>query len=138
MIVPSARRSTLMLRLRKSIGLNGACTKLSTGGSSLFSVAPHVGCAPCGLQGTDEESLAAARGGRRLHGDDRQPAIWLDAVRAADPRQAWLAARRHPGGVLDLRHHRGLAGAARGLVRRPLRPAPCRGGGWSAGRRRVG
>ena len=62
-----------------------------------------------------------------LHGDDRQPAIWLDIVRAADQPRQWLGPPRHPGGVYRIRPVRDLAVAAGRLRDRPDRaPLHCR------------
>ena len=67
--------------------------------------------------------LDAACDGHRLHGDDRQPAIWLDAVRRSDRCEISLGPRGDPARLHALRGDRDLAGAGRGLVRRQIRPA---------------
>src|SRR5690606_1995856 len=46
-----------------------------------------------------------------LHGERRQPAIRLDAVRVADPRSVGMEQGRNLGGLLDLHSARNLAGA---------------------------
>src|SRR3954453_16138887 len=47
-------------------------------------------------RGAAGEPLGAAHLRRRLHDDDRQPPVQLDAVRAADEQGARLGDRRHP------------------------------------------
>ena len=58
---------------------------------------------------------------RHLHDHDREPAIWLDAVRPPDQRSAWLVDRFDPGRIQHFRRTRDLADADRGLDRRPPR-----------------
>src|ERR1041385_647628 len=43
--------------------------------------------------------LASASSWCRLHGDDRQPAIWLDLFRQSDEGRKQLGPGRNPGGV---------------------------------------
>ena len=68
-------------------------------------------------------ALGAAHAWCRVHDCDRQSAIWLDAVRAADRPGASLGAPGHPGGVHHIRHLRDLVAAAGGDRRRPDRAA---------------
>src|SRR4051794_4068749 len=75
-------------------------------------------------------SLAAIGVRHRLHGDDRQSAIWLDAIRIADRREISLGARRHSGRLQHFRPDRDLAGAGRGLVRGPVRSEDRRADWW--------
>ena len=78
-------------------------------------------------------SLAPADHRHRVHGDDRQPAIWLDPVRPSDERGAWLVDRRHPDRLQPVCRARNLADPDRGLDRRPHRPekrAAADGGLW--------
>src|ERR1700741_2200576 len=56
----------------------------------------HIGD---GRRSTGFTPLAPAAGRHRLYGDDRQPAIRLDAVRQPHEQGAWLGNRRYPGGV---------------------------------------
>ena len=60
--------------------------------------------------------------GHRLHGDDRQPAIWLDPVRRSDRRQISLGPGGDPARLHAVRGDRDLAGPDRSLVRRQIRP----------------
>ena len=76
----------------------------------------HAGCAHF-----QQLPLAAARDGHRLHGDDREPAIRLDAVRRSDRREKPLGPRRDPARLHDLRGDGNLAGPDRSLVRRQIR-----------------
>src|ERR1700760_239510 len=62
--------------------------------------------------------LVATCDGHRLHGDDREPAIWLDAVRRSDRCKIPLGTRGDPARLHALRGDRDLARAGRGLVRR--------------------
>ena len=64
------------------------------------------------------QPVAATDHRHRLHGDDRQSAIWLDAVRPSDERGAWVVGRRHPDRVQPVCRARNLADADRGLDRR--------------------
>ena len=70
--------------------------------------------------GDAEDPLAAADDGRRLHGDDREPAIRLDTVRRSDRGEISLGPRRDPGRVHAVRFDRNLAGADRSVVRRQI------------------
>ena len=65
--------------------------------------------------------LGAAGLRHHLHGDDRQPAIRLDAVRQSDRPEISLGPRRDPGRLHDLRADRDLAGADRRLPDRQVR-----------------
>ena len=67
-------------------------------------------------------SLGAVDLRHHLHGDDRQPAVRLDAVRQSDRSEVPLGSRRDPGRLHHLRAHRDLAGADRGLPDRQVRP----------------
>ena len=62
--------------------------------------------------------MVAAVARCRLHVDDRQPAVRLDALRQPDPRQARLECPGDPVRLLGLRRHRDVAGSLRGLSRR--------------------
>ena len=73
-------------------------------------------------------ALEPTRPRRRLHGDDCQPAIWLDVVRIADGSGQSLGARRHPGGVHRVRAVRDVAASDRGLCHRPRRAEADRSG----------
>src|SRR6266576_1127205 len=48
-------------------------------------------------------SLDAVVHGHRLHGDDREPAVWLDAVCQSDRREIRLDQGGDPGRLHDLR-----------------------------------
>ena len=77
----------------------------------------------CGHGGFVSRALGPTRFRHRLHGDDRQPAIWLDAFRQSDRSEISLGHRRDTVGVQRLHCYGNLAGADRGLVCRPVRPA---------------
>ncbi len=57
-----------------------------------------------------------------LHGDDRQSAIRLDAVRQSDRSEISLGPRGDPSRLHHFRSHRNLAGALRRLSDRQVRP----------------
>src|SRR5580704_750576 len=62
--------------------------------------------------------LDDARDGHRLHGDGREPAIWLDAVRRSDRCEISLGPRGDSARLHAVRGDRDLARAGRSLVRR--------------------
>src|SRR4029453_15032768 len=114
-------RSTATSRLRKSIGLKGVCITLSNailpdeiGFVPIKEWDPTIGKGSIGVDAaqqcrgrrTHDESLASAQCWHCLHGDDRQPAIWLDAVRPSHPGEGGLEARGDPGGLHPLRSGR--------------------------------
>ncbi len=84
---------------------------------------------PCGRWIRVCRALGPACGRRPLHGDDRQPAIRLDAVRQSDRSKISLGHCRHPVGFQHLYRDRNVAGAHRGLVCRSV---------WSPRRGRLG
>src|SRR5260370_1030093 len=73
--------------------------------------------------GVRSDALGPTDFRHHLHGDDRQPTIWLDAVRQPDRSEVPLGARGDSSRVHDLRSHRNLAGAVRGLPDRQVWPA---------------
>src|ERR1700694_2874984 len=71
--------------------------------------------------------LAATHHRRHLHGDDRQPSIWMDAVCRTYRRQVPLGASVDTGCLHDFCIARDVAGAGGRLSGRPIRPALGRG-----------
>ena len=96
----------------------------------------HDGASNCRFKSAGRP-LAAVADRHRLHGDDREPPVRLDAVRGADRAEARLGPCFHPGRLHHLRAHRDMAGADRRLVRRPLRSQDRRGDRRRAGRHLV-
>ncbi len=72
--------------------------------------------------------MDAAHDGHRLHGDDREPAVRLDAVRQSDRRQIRMDQGSDSGCLRHFRPDGDLAGSHRGLPGRPLRAATRRDG----------
>src|SRR5437899_930502 len=64
--------------------------------------------------------------GHRLHGDDREPAVWLDPVRQSHRGQIRLDQGCDSSCLHDFRVDGNVAGSHRGLFGRPLRSAACR------------
>ena len=77
--------------------------------------------------------MGAAGAGDHLHGDDRQPAIRMDALRQSDARQDGMDERADPGRVLHLRADRDVARSRRGLADGQVRAAAGGAGRWRAG-----
>src|SRR6185436_19409313 len=68
------------------------------------------------------DALGAAYLRHHLHGDDRQPAIWMDALRQSDRSEISLGPRSDPSRLHDLRSDRDVAGADRRLFDRQVWP----------------
>ena len=84
------------------------------------------------------QPLAATHYRHRLHVDDRQSSIRLDAVRQSDQRQVPVGHGFDPGRIHHFRAHRNLAGAGRGLPRGQVRPGTGHRGRGASGRPVVG
>ena len=76
------------------------------------------GSARIGIDALDEPHIL-----HHLHGDDRQPAIRLDAIRQSDQQGARLVHRLDPGRLRHIHRARNMAHAGRGLDRRHARCA---------------
>jgi len=79
------------------------------------------------------DAMGPTRPRHHLHGDDRQPAIRLDAVHRSDRTEVPLGPGGHSGRLHDLRRDRNVAAASRGVLDRSFRPA-----GHGVHRRRAG
>ncbi len=82
--------------------------------------------------------LDPAAAGHHLHGDDRQPAVRLDALRQPDLGQIRVDQGLDPGGLHDLRAAGDVARARRRLSRRQVRAASRRAGRRPHVRHRLG
>src|SRR5262249_7501530 len=96
----------------KNEGTNEGSTSSATSKQVAASIDVEVARAPEG------RALVAADLRRRLHGDDREPPVQLDAVRHADPEAVPLGSGADPDRVRRVRLPRDLAGAGRGLAGR--------------------
>src|SRR5262245_19786825 len=78
----------------------------------------YRGCPRCDLIW---RTMGSADLRHHLHGDDRQPAIRLDAVRQSDRTKISLEPGEHPGRLHAVRSLRYVVGADRRLFDRPTR-----------------
>src|SRR5665811_439490 len=79
------------------------------------------------------DALGPAHLRHHLHGDDRQPAIWLDVIRQSDRSEIPLGPRGDPGRLHHLCVDRNLAGALRGFPDRRALAAGLTASGFGAG-----